>query len=55
VTLVDERRPDHQPTSAEAAAAGEDDTWENLSIVDPDDTNRLEDDPEGDDGEEQLT
>jgi hypothetical protein len=45
----------HTFTSAEAAAAGEDDTWENQSIVDPDDMNRLEDDTEGDDAEEELT
>jgi hypothetical protein len=55
--MTDERHtPDYQPTSAEAAAAGEDDTWQNEQIVNPDDVNRSFDDPEAEeDGEEKLT
>jgi hypothetical protein len=55
--MSDERKTfDHHTfTSAEAAAAGEDDTWQNEQIVSPDDMNRLEDDPEGSDEEEELT
>jgi hypothetical protein len=43
--------PDAKPTSAEAAAAGEDDTWQNEQIVDPDDAQRAADDPEADEEE----
>lgn len=45
-------QPDHHATtSAEAAAAGEDDTWQNEQIVDPDDAKRGADIFEGDDDE----
>jgi hypothetical protein len=41
----------HAHTTAEAAAAGEDDTWQNEQIVDPDDAQRAADSVEGDDDE----
>ena len=54
--MSDERQhPDHKPTTAEAAAAGEDDTWQNQQIVDPDDLQRSFDDPEAEEDEEELT
>jgi hypothetical protein len=52
----DRQLPDHKPTTAEAAAAGEDDTWQNQQIVDPDDLQRSLDDPEAEEDQgEQLT
>ena len=44
-------QPDQPATTAEAAAAGEDDTWQNQQIVDPDDAQRDADIFEGDDDE----
>jgi hypothetical protein len=44
--------PDHKPTTAEAAAAGEDDAWQVDRTVDPDDRQRIFDDPEAEEDEE---
>ncbi len=44
--------PDHTPTTAEAAAAGEDESWQNEQIADPDDLKRPVDDPEVEEDEE---
>ena len=51
--MTDEHHPDHRPITAEAAAAGEDDTWQNEQIVDPDDAKRSIDDPEAEEDEGQ--
>ena len=51
-TMPPGEEPDrHSHTTAEAAAAGEDDTWQNQQIVDPDDAQRDADIFEGDDDE----
>ena len=45
--MTDDRHvPGYEPTSAEAAAAGEDETWETDQTVSADDTDRSFDDPE---------
>jgi hypothetical protein len=54
--MNDERHvPGYEATSAEAAAAGEDGTWETDQTVSADDTVRSFDDPEAEEDEEELT